>query len=568
MKFKKLVSYLDKLEKTSSRLKITDILVDLLREIDTKNVREAIYLTLGMLGPDFESVEFGMASKMVIRAVAQAASVENKEVEKAYKKEGDLGEVVKKMRINGKEEGLEVEKVFNRLLSCAKEAGFGSQERKVEGVVSLLLSTSPDERKYIVRVIMGKLRLGFSSKTILDALSQLEAGNKSLRKQLDAAFQIYPDVGLLAEKLKEKGIAGLSEIKVKSGVPIMSALCQRLNNYEEIVKKMGDLAVERKYDGTRVQIHFDRKKGEIKTYTRNLEDSSKMFPELKNLPEWIKGDEVILDSEAVGVDKKTGKVLPFQVTITRKRKHGVEKTAESVPLVFYLFDILAKDGRSLLAEPYHKRRGILDGTIKRNEVVVIDEYIRTDDPKEIEKLHEQYLSEGLEGAVIKKWDGGYLPGRQGWNWVKIKEAEGTTGKLADTLDLSVMGYYYGKGKRVGFGMGAFLAGLRKEGRWVSIAKIGTGLSDEQFREMRVRLDKHAVKEKPEDYLVSKMLEADVWVEPGVVVEIAADELTKSPAHAGGLALRFPRLVKFRDDKNPDQTTTWSEVEQINKISQK
>lgn len=567
MKFKEFVSYLDELEKTSSRLKITDILVRLLKKLSKSEIRESIYLILGKLGPDFDQTEFGMAGKMVVRAIAQVAGAEIKTVEREYKSKGDLGEVARSLRMSRKEESLEINGVYRKLMDIAQESGQGSQDKKLIGLEKLLQVSGADERKFIVRIVMGKLRLGFSSKTILDALSQMEAGDKSLRKKFDTAFQIYPDVGLIAEKIKGHGVKGLGEVEAKSGVPVVPALCQRLNSYDEIIKKMNDVAVERKYDGTRVQIHFNRKKGIIKTFTRNLEESSQMFPELKNLGKWIKGNEAILDSEAVGINKKTGKILPFQMTITRKRKHGVEKTAEEIPLRFYVFDILAKNGKSLLKEPYFKRREILSETVKKNNVVVPDGYVRANEPKEVEKLHKQYLAEGLEGAVIKQWDGEYLPGRQGWNWVKIKEVEGTTGKLADTMDLLVMGYYSGRGKRAGFGLGAFLAGLKKDGKWVSITKIGTGLSDKQFRELKKRLDVHKVTEKPKNYNVpSKNLEADVWVEPAVVVEVAADEITNSPSHAGGLALRFPRLVRFRDDKGPDQTTTWKEVEQIKKIS--
>ena len=290
-----------------------------------------------------------------------------------------------------------------------------------------------------------------------------------------------------------------------------------------------------------------------------------MFPELKNIGDWIKGGDVILDTEAVGVDPKTGKVLPFQMTITRKRKHGIEETSKNVPLKFFVFDILAKDGRGLLERPYSERRKTLDETVGANKVLVVNGFERTSEAKEIERMHEQYLLEGHEGAVIKKWDGTYLPGRQGWNWVKIKEAQGSTGKLSDTFDLVVMGYYLGRGKRAGFGIGAFLVGLVREGRWVSVAKIGTGLSDEDFRELKKKLEKYSVKEMPKNYEVTGMLVPDIWVSPTVVVEIAADEITKSPAHAGGVALRFPRLVKFRDDKGPDQATTWKELKEIGKI---
>lgn len=287
-----------------------------------------------------------------------------------------------------------------------------------------------------------------------------------------------------------------------------------------------------------------------------------MFPELFLMKDWIKADEVILDCEAVGYDRKSGKILPFQLTITRKRKHDVAETAKSVPLKFFVFDILSVDGKSLVEKPYFERRIILTEIIKKNDTLVPDEYFKSKDALEIQKLHDKFLEEGFEGAVIKQWSGEYLPGRQGWNWVKIKEAEGTTGKLSDTFDLVILGYYLGRGKRTSFGIGAFLAGIKKDGKWVSIAKVGTGLTDEEFRDLKKRLGENEVKEKPKDYLVSGSLIPDVWVEPMVVVEVAADEITKSPNHAGGVALRFPRLVKFREDKSPKQSTTWKEVLEI------
>jgi DNA ligase 1 len=227
---------------------------------------------------------------------------------------------------------------------------------------------------------------------------------------------------------------------------------------------------------------------------------------------------------------------------------------------------LSKDGVSLIDEPYYERRKILAETVVPNEVIVVDEFVRVDDPNEVMKYHRQYLAEGYEGAVMKVWDGRYLPGRQGWNWVKIKEAEGTSGKLSDTLDLVVLGYYYGRGKRAGFGIGAFLVGLKKGDKWVSLAKIGTGLTDDEFRGLKANLEKHELGEKPENYMVEGTLLADVWVEPKIVVEVAADEITVSNVHSGGIALRFPRLIRFRVDKDEDQSTTWKEVEQIAKIS--
>ncbi|HEX9007695.1 MAG TPA: ATP-dependent DNA ligase [Patescibacteria group bacterium] len=567
MKYLKFVQYLGELESISSRLAITDTLSKLIKEMDDDEVEKGIYLVLGQLGPDFDKVDFGMAVKMVIRAVAEGSGRNVSEVEKMYKKKGDLGELAREIRFDEtKIKSYSVVEIFDHLMEIAKDSGQGSQERKVISLRSLLCSISAEERKYLVRIVLGRLRLGFSEKTIFDALSKIESGGKEKRKELDTVYQIYPNPGIIAAVVKSKGFGGLKNIKVKTGVPVVPALCQRLNSSEEIVSKMKDVAVERKYDGTRVQIHFDRSKNVVRTYTRNLEETSWMFPELKNMGDWVNGKSVILDCEAVGIDKKTGKVLSFQITITRKRKHDVAETAESVPLRFFLFDILSKDGEDLINKPYFERRKILSETIKKNEVIVPDEYVRANKALDVKELHEKYLKEGFEGAVVKMWNGEYLPGRQGWNWVKIKEAEGTTGKLSDTMDLVVLGYYYGRGKRAAFGIGAFLVGLEKEGKWVSLAKIGTGLTDKEFKQLKKELDDHVVMERPKNYSVEGTLTADVWVEPSVVVEVAADEITKSPTHAAGVALRFPRLVKFRDDKSPAQATTWKEVETIAKLS--
>jgi len=576
MLFREFAEYLEKLEKISSRLEITVVLADLIGKFEVGEAAKGIYLTQGLLGPIFDNREFSMAAKMVIRSVALAFGKSTEEVEKEYKRVGDLGEVVVNFGEDKKIQSISLDEVFDDLSEIAYFEGTGSQELKVNKLSKLINKLSFLEGKFVVRMVMGKLRLGFSEKTVFDALSQIESGNKSLRKELDRVYQLYPDSGEIVRAFKEAGLDGLKKIKVKVGVPIVPALCQRLNTYEEIVKNMGEVAIEPKYDGTRVQIHFDRNvdhslqitddRRMVKSFTRNLEESSAMFPELKKMAEYTNADELILDCEAVGYDPKTGRILNFQETITRKRKHGVEEAAASVPLRFFVFDVLYCNGESLLSKNYFERREILKKIILKNDVLVVDEFVKTSDPVELEEIHTRFLEEGYEGAVMKMWSGEYLPGRQGWNWVKIKEAEGTSGKLADTFDLVVLGYYYGRGKRAGFGMGAFLAGLKRGDLWVSIAKIGTGLTDIEFTELRKRLDNLEVVTKPENCLVEGSLAPDVWVSPKVVVEIAADEVTKSPSHSGGLALRFPRLVRFRDDKASEQATTWEEVLRIAKIS--
>jgi DNA ligase 1 len=561
MKFKEFAKILEKLEGTASRLEMTDILVDLLKNLSVEEVEEAVYLMMGGLAPRYLKIQFNLADKMVIRAITKVVGKQRKEVLREYKKIGDLGEVVKNYNCGG-EDDLTILDVHERLKKIAEDGGEGSQDRKIVALAELLGKVDPVGAKFVARIVLDKLRLGFSTKTVLDALSVMEIGNKSLRKDLDGLDQIHPDLGQLVKKVKQGGIEKAKrEIEVEVGVPVESALCQRLNSAGEIIEKMGRVGVEKKFDGSRAQIHFE-KGVEIRVFTRNLEESSHQFPELKDMYKWVKAKSLILDSEAVGVDPKTGKMLPFQETITRKRKHEIAEAASKVPLKFFVFDVLYKDGESLLDKTYEERRKILDEMVDKNKVLVVDDVVVTEDADKVHELHEDFLKKGLEGAVVKKMDGKYLPGRQGWGWVKIKESEGATGKLTDTLDLVVMGFNRGKGKRAGFGVGSFLGGVRKGDKILTLAKVGTGLTDEQFRDLKIRLDKLVVREKPKEYEVEKILEPDVWVEPGLVVEVAADEITKSPSHTAGVALRFPRLVRFRDDKKVDQATSVAELKGI------
>jgi len=348
---------------------------------------------------------------------------------------------------------------------------------------------------------------------------------------------------------------------------------------------MGKVVVEPKYDGTRLQMHFSRQKQEkkeetllfdfkpkgfIRTFTRNLENTTRMFPDIAEAAfKEINAQEVILDGEAIGYDAKTGKFLPFQETIKRKRKYDVTLTAQKIPLKYYVFDILYKDGEDLLKVPFERRRQILEKVIlKGSKTILLSPQIVTEDPQVLRRYHDEQKKHGLEGVVVKKWQAPYDPGRRGFTWVKFKEEETKKGGgLADTLECVVMGYYRGKGKRADFGIGAFLVGVRESedsDMFLTISKIGTGLSDEQWREMRKKCQIANVKSqiKPKQYKVNKNLEPDVWCDPQIVVEIQADNITVSPIHTAGLALRFPRLVRFRDLKAPEEATTLQEAKKL------
>ena len=570
MKFIEFAKYLSHLEKTSSRNQIMIILADLLKEVSNEEVDKICCLCLGQLAPPYAGIEFNLAEKMMIRAISRAFNFSEEEVRREYKEIGDLGEVGSSFsKTTADKENLSVLEVFTKLNEIAKESGIGSVERKIEKMARLLNDLDSLSVRYVIRIPLSKLRLGFSELTILDTLSWMINGDKSKRKEIEEAYNVQADIGQIAQIIKKKGLKGLKTLKIHLGVPIMPALCQRLPNAEEIIKKMGQVAVEPKYDGTRLQIHWGKNKASI--FTRNLENVTYMFPDLiEALNKEIKAKEVIFDGEAIGFDPKNDKFLSFQETIKRKRKYEILKKIKEVPLKYFVFDILYKDGKDLLNLPLKQRRGVLEKTIsKKAKSFKISPQIVVESPRELKEFHRIQIEKGLEGVVVKKWKASYDPGRRGYTWVKLKQEKGKKGGgLSDTLDCVVMGYYKGKGKRASFGIGAFLVGVKQSifsDKILTISKIGTGLTDKQWQEMRKRIEKVAVKKKPKSYLVNKNLKPDVWCLPQIVVEVEADNITKSPIHTAVLALRFPRLICFRDDKSYKEATTLKEAKKISRL---
>ena len=590
MKFSKLASYFQKLESTASRNEMTVILAEVFQEASSIEIDKICYLALGKLGPKFRAIEFNLAEKMMIQALAQAFNATSEEVKNLFKKLGDMGDAVAKLPAQSASwrTKLSVSEVYERLHEIARDSGEGSVERKIKKMARLLTELDGVSAKYAVRIVLANLRLGFSDMTILDALSWLVAGDKSQRLEIEAAYNVRADIGQIAKLIKFHGLKSLKSLKVQLGTPIVPALCQRLPNAEEMVEKMsrpeaedprlresgGQVAVEPKYDGQRLQIHL--KSGKVNLFTRNLDNVTHMFPDIvKAIGQEVKAKTVILDGEIMGIDPKTGKFLAFQETIKRKRKHQVQLMMETIPLQFFCFDVLYINSRDLLAQPFSQRRKILEKILPAtSKVIKLTPQIVVSDSKKIRAYHQEQIKKGLEGAVLKKWQAAYDPGRRGYTWVKFKsEKKGKRGGgLADTLDCLVMGYYFGKGKRTGFGIGAFLVGIsrvRLGSQFLTISKIGTGLSDEQWKELKIKSASWRTKlrAKPENYQVDKNLYPDVWLRPELVVEIEADNITKSPIHTAGYALRFPRLIRFRDDKNPEQTTDLKELKKLYKIQQ-
>lgn len=567
MKFQKLSQdYLLDLEKTSSRLAITDKLSELFKNLDKSEIKNSVNLLLGQLAPSHGNIVFNVAEKMNLKAIAAAFNKSDAEVLKLYKKLGDQGLVAEAVS-NNKNSKLQINDVYKKFLEISLFEGEGSQEEKIRNLADLYQHLDQKSLRFAARIPIGKLRLGFSDKTIIDALSVSLANDKSKSKEITKRYEVISDIALISKMaLSDTKKFFSAEIKPKVGIPIIPMLAQRLKTASDMIEKMGKVAVEPKFDGLRVQIHY--KKGQdTKIFTRNLNEVSQMFPEINSIGKHIKADAAIIDGEAIGMDENTQKFANFQTTMQRKRKHDIEASSQKIPIRFQLFDIMLVNTKSLMDETYPKRRAELEKLFVENTIFKIDESTITDDQSKILKLHKKYLKKGLEGIIVKKVESGYKPGRTGWRWVKMKEAEDAHAKLSDTIDAVIMGYTQGRGKRAEFGIGQFLAGVKSGNKIKTITKVGTGLSDDQFKELKKRLHKIEVTKMPKNYEVTKELLPDFWVEPKVVVELAADEITVSPPnkHTAGYALRFPRLIKFRGDKGVNQATTLSEIKKLFKL---
>jgi DNA ligase-1 len=594
MEFQNFSLALDQIETQTARLDITQSLANLWLQLTPPEIRPVANLIQGQLQPSYESLEFNLSEKMIARSLArlilhhgglnqQGVNIDLfgqadeativTQVKKIHRHYGDWGQTTQKIHQDLAlipPRPLPVTDVYKRLVTLAQTSGEGSQETKLQLLFTLYQDVDDISAKIITRIVIGKLRLGFSTMTILDSLSWAGTGNKSESSTLESIYQKKADLGLLAKSylanLSQSSPRRLHALQqnyaVTPGVPVVAALCQRLNSSHEIITKMTSVIAEPKYDGIRIQIHLQKTptQSHLTAFTRSLENVSNMFPELHHLATSLKVNSLILDSEAVGYHQKTGKILPFQEIMTRRRKHDIATKSKQLPLKFFVFDILYLNGRELLTLPLNERKKLLSTIIAPSAWAQPTPYIITTNASDLHRYHQQQLAQGLEGVVAKAETSIYQSGRKGWNWVKIKEAEGTRGKLQDTLDLVVMGLYHGKGKRHSFGVGAFLVGVINEhGEILTLSKIGTGLTDADFHDLKAKATPLTVKDKPTPYHVKKILVPDIWLTPTLIAEIAADEITNSTTHTSGYGLRFPRLIRWREDKSATTATTVTEL---------
>ena len=580
MQFGDLAEVFDRLEKTSSRLEMTDILAEFFRSVKPEEIRKTIYLSVGRLHPDFVPLELGMADKLVLKAIASVSGRRSEEVEDLWTKTGDPGEVAemliaKKKQMTLFSEPLSFQNVIEGLTAIENASGKDSQDKKMKLLARMLHDSSPLEARYLCRIVTGRMRVGAGTMTAMDALASAFA-SKEDRPDIERAFNITCDMGLVAETLASGGLDAVKGIEVSVGNPVKVMLAERLRSLPEIMERLGGkCAFEYKYDGIRVQAHIKKGLGGfVKLFSRRLEDLTSNFPDIgEALLRQLKGREAIVEGECVAYDPDTGTLQPFQNVTHRRKKHGMEKAVEDIPVRIFLFDMLYCDGEDYTLKPYSFRRMRLESSFKDDDSERYDRIGYTsraiiDSDEKAQEFFDGAIAARCEGIMAKSLseDSVYRAGSRGFLWIKYKKDY--TQALVDSFDLTVVGAFYGMGKRAGkYGALLMAAYDPDTGRFGTACKLGTGFDDAFLDAMPGLLEKYRCETKPAS-LDAEMV-PDVWFIPGVVLEVTAADISLSPIHTiaygtvkedAGLGLRFPRFTgRVRDDKTPEQCTTASEI---------
>jgi DNA ligase 1 len=575
VQFRDLADAYARLEATKKRLEMRKILVDLIKPVRPPDLEKVLYLSQGTLRPEYEGVELGVADSLARRAVATATGTPEPEVGRLTKSSGDLGTTTAALLEEKHGEApahpLTVADVYRELTTIATSKGEGSQEVKVRTLVDLVSRATPLEAKFVVRFVLGTLRVGVREFTILDALTEAFAdGSKAARTRIEAAYNLSSDLGLVASALVEKGLDGLETIGLEVGRPIRPMLAEREPTLEAVLKQMGGkAALEYKYDGLRIQAHIP-KSGPPRLFSRRLEEIGAQFPELvEDLPKAVRRLPAIVEGECVPVDINTGEIQPFQLVSKRRgRKYDLDRARAELPVCLYLFDVLMSGGTPTYSEAFPERRATLEAILAPNEHVGLAQQKVVTSVDEGTAFLEEAIAAGGEGVMAKsiKEGSSYRAGARGYWWIKYKRDY--TASLSDSIDGVVVGGFSGRGRRAGR-YGAFLLAVYdpKKDRFESFCKVGSGFDDAQLAEMPKRLAKFETDTAPPEVVTG--LVPDQWMRPGLVLEVRGAELTLSPIHraelgavkaGAGLALRFPRFTgRIRDDKGPTEATTAHEL---------
>jgi DNA ligase-1 len=566
MLYSKLVEVYGQLEKTSARLAKTDAVAKLMKESDPENLPRIVLLLQGKVFPSWSEQDIGIADKMVIKIVSTATGFPGAEVVKGFKETGDLGLTVEGLMKRKKQQTLgakhiDVEKVFENMKKLATVEGKGSQEIKINIVKELIMHSSPEEAKYIVRTALGQLRVGVAEGVVRDAIAKAffpdKEGEekKEVIKAIEWTWFLRPDYAEVACLAKEKGLDGLKKATLELGKPFHVLLAEKSPSLKDALESYENAQIEVKFDGARIQAHKDGEK--VWLFTRRLENVTTQFPDLVEMVKTgVNAKKCIVEGEAMAINPKTGKPMSFQTLSQRiHRKYDIDRMTKEIPVQVNWFDIVYLEGQLLFDKTFRERRRLLESVIKTAPgKFQLSEPLLTKDLHKAEKFYQDALYAGQEGVMVKNLDATYQPGKRvAGGWLKVKP-------IMETLDLVITGAQWGTGKRAGW-MGSFMLACRDQasGEFLECGMMGTGVKEKKtadtditFKDLTEMLRPDIMSEKGNT----------VKIKPKIVLEIAYEEIQKSPNYESGYALRFPRLVRLRPDKSPEDA---EDMDRISKL---
>ncbi|MEK6928618.1 MAG: ATP-dependent DNA ligase [Nanoarchaeota archaeon] len=550
MKYSEFIDLYEKLFSTSKKLEKVDLLADFLKNLHKQGNSKWIYLLRGKVLPDYDTREFGISQQSVMKAIKFAYGVNSEKIMEIYKKSGDLGDIAFELAEKRRQNvlfssRLSVGKVFENLQKILDVAGKGAVDKRISFVAELLTSASGREARYIIRTLLGELRVGVADALLIGAIVKAYYDGE-MKEKIEYAYNLANDFALVFDAAA-KGEEEIRKINIVPGRPNKVMLPVKVEEISEAFRICGKpAALEHKYDGFRMLINKNGE--EIKLFTRNLENVTLQFPDVvKTVRKNVKGDSFILDSEVVGYDPKTKKYEPFESISQRiKRKYDIEKLILELPVEINVFDIIYYNGKSLLEEIFSERRKIVEKIVKIENMKIRPSFILfTDDEKKALEFYENALKIGEEGIIVKKLDAPYKPGRRTGYMVKLKP-------IAADLDLVIVGAEYGSGKRAGW-LTSYIVACSHEGKFLEVGMVSSGLKEKgegtSYEEMTKLLKSLIVKEEGKKVIVN----------PKIVVSVAYQNIQSSPSYSAGYALRFPRIINYRIDRDIGDIATLKDI---------
>ncbi len=581
------------LDETTKRLEMSALLHQFFQTVPMDELATVVLLMQGKCAPDYRGIELGVSEKLALRAIADASGYDETAIATTYREKGDLGLAAADYIANKRQrtlfsQPLTVRRVGDTFHTIAAATGAGSQQQKVGLLTELLHDAAPLEATYLIRTVVGKLRLGVGDMTILAALAE-GFETPTAKEQIERAYNLHPDLGAIAEVLCRDGLEALDLFTLTPGIPVRAMLAERVSSLEEIFARLGDhCSLEYKYDGLRIQAHITAE--EVRLFSRRLEQLTAQFPDISAaLRQRTIARSAVVEGECVPIDKATGELLPFQLisrrrgrkyglasqrknyaldaetTIRKQRGGGIE---EDIPVALILFDCLYHNGEDLTEAPLPDRRMALRQCIDPSSTIQFATTYRPADMDDAEQFFTDAIAAGCEGVIAKDIspNSSYRAGARGYQWIKLKRDYKAA--MVDTIDLVIVGAFAGYGRRAGvYGVYLMAAYDADADEFRTVCKLGTGLTDEMLQRFHKALEP-TLRDTPPTRVVSTM-EPDFWFYPTLVLETVGAEITLSPVHTcaygtigdeAGLAIRFPRFTgRVRDDKRPEDATTTAEI---------